>query len=154
MQADVSAYRLSYQESHDILQALFQKMERSDRGRFEDLQLFGRIHRKLAMIDLAQGDYPLAEHHFAEVLESVSIVSLSLTAPPTNRCSHYYYSTMTSQLVISLWKRFELINCPLHSLLRRPLRKNLNLFSTRASLLSKKDEPNTTVQLSSCRNLF
>jgi hypothetical protein len=55
------------QQSHDILQALFNRMERSDRGQFQELQLLGRLHRKLGMIYLTLQNYPLAEHHFAEV---------------------------------------------------------------------------------------
>lgn len=68
MGAEVNVYHAAYQESHDVLQTLFQRLERSDRGYFEDMQSFGRIHRKLAMIYFTEKRYDLAEYHFAEEL--------------------------------------------------------------------------------------
>ncbi len=43
-------------------------MERSDRGYFEDMQTFGRVHRKLAMAYFSTQQFDMAEYHFSEEL--------------------------------------------------------------------------------------
>jgi len=75
MHGDMDVYARSYQESHDVLESIYHRIERSDRGRFEDTQTFIRVHRKLAEVQLCRGNFEKAEYHFAEELSMMLLDS-------------------------------------------------------------------------------
>ncbi|CAE7382460.1 unnamed protein product, partial [Symbiodinium microadriaticum] len=68
MAADVEAYLLSYEESHEIMKTIRERADRSDRGSFTDFQSFSRLHRQLAKIYLEQKNCTKAVYHFSEEL--------------------------------------------------------------------------------------